>query len=794
MPSIYIYKYNNYYNRQVKSETSLSNYGTAIYIETNVNFNPNDDVNAQQLVGRLNNWYTGDGDYFIYSEDGQNITSRWFILDATRVRQGQYLVTLRRDVVVDNYNDIIEAPIFIEKGYVQDSNPLIFNNENMGYNQIKTSEIILENKLKTPWVVCYLSRYHTAENGSYEYNEFKGSFTDEGTTQADYELSSLSDYQYYHWSTYKDGNQTAEEYRWSNSIDFSTFYNRIDADTGKKIGQFRYRIKYDGTEMSDYQGTAVSTENFLSKVGPAHNPDPSTAWANMYQPYSQNTTTSYGLPTNGYSGLGTVDGYNTLQAENGKIIKVGTKYYRISTTGGSHYSSYVQANINKNSALGTAVKTNLLANSGLVINDNTVYRILVEWPFTCPTTSLVIEEISSVGITYDITYTGAVTKDSAYEIIATPLKDTTFVVDSQGNEFRHSGSIGLQWFQDIINKNNGAGRAYDIQIVPYINFDSNNITTQTVTYATRDGSKLALAIKLTSASFNYSQSITVPMRSNIKIGNEVDLYRFCSPNGVGAYEFSPYKNGGLTSYEADVTLIPFNPYIKVHPIFSGLYGNLQQDDFRGLICGGDFSLPILNDKWSTYELNNKYYQQQFNRNIESQEYNNNWALAGDIVGAVTGVAAGAGAGAVAGSVGGPVGAVVGGVIGGVAGTAGGVADVIKGVGTRKEELQRQKDQFGYQLGTIKAQANTLVRTTSYNISNKYFPYIEYYTASPEEIAALEYKLKYNGMTINVIGKIPDYLGPNETYIQGKPIRLNIENDNHMAEAISYELQQGVYIP
>ena len=284
------------------------------------------------------------------------------------------------------------------------------------------------------------------------------------------------------------------------------------------------------------------------------------------------------------------------------------------------------------------------------------------------------------------------------------------------------------------------------------------------------------------------------MRSNIKIGNEVDVYRFCSPNGVGAYEFSPYKNGGLSSYEADVTLIPFNPYIKVHPIFSGLYGNLQQDDFRGLICGGDFSLPILNDKWSTYELNNKYYQQQFNRNIESQEYNNSWALTGDIVNAITGVASGAAAGAVAGSIVPGVGTAAGAVVGGIASAIGGAADIAKGVGTRNEELQRQKDQFGYQLGTIKAQANTLVRTTSYNISNKYFPYIEYYTASPEEIAALEYKLKYNGMTINVIGKIPDYLGPNETYIQGKPIRLNIENDNHMAEAISYELQRGVYIP
>ena len=328
MPSIYIYKYNNYYNRQVKSETSLSNYGTAIYIETNVNFNPNDDVNAQQLVGRLNNWYTGDGDYFIYSEDGQNITSRWFILDATRLRQGQYLVTLRRDVVVDNYNDIIEAPMFIEKGYVQDSNPLIFNNENMGYNQIKTSEILLENKLKTPWVVCYLSRYHTAENGSYEYNEFSGSFTDEGATVADYELSSLSSYKYYYWSTYKDGNKTAAEYRWSDNIDFSTYYNLLNPD-GTKKGQYRWRITSAGKGASDYQGSSSSTANFLSRVGQPSDPNAKQHWQNMYNSYLQSYTTNNGLPFNSVSGLGTANGYNELQAENGKIIKVGDKYYRI---------------------------------------------------------------------------------------------------------------------------------------------------------------------------------------------------------------------------------------------------------------------------------------------------------------------------------------------------------------------------------------------------------------------------------------------------------------------------------
>lgn len=792
MPSIYIYNYNSYYNRQVKFKSSLSDYGTAIYTERNVNFNPNDDVNTQQLVGRLNNQYNGEGNYLIYTANDYNITSRWFILEAVRTRQGQYSLTLRRDVIADNYQSVINAPTFIEKGYVQDSNPIIFNNEQMGYNQIKTKEILLENDLKTPWVICYLSRYHTNEDGSYAYNEFKGSFTDEGTTQVDYELSSLSAYKYYYWSTHKDGNKTAVEYRWSDNIDFSTYYNLLNPD-GTKKGQYRWRITSAGKGASDYQGSSSPTTDFLSRVGQPNDSNAAQHWQNMYTSYLQNYTTNNGLPINSVSGLGTVDGYNKLQAENGKIIKVGNKYYRISSTGSSKYDYNNSAIISKTSSLGQVVRTNLLTANGFTVTNNTVYRMDIEWPFTCPTTSLVIEEISSVGITYDIKYTGAVTKDSAYEIIATPLKDTTFIVDKNGNQFKHSGSIGLQWFQDIINKNNGAGRAYDIQIVPYINFDNTDVTSQTVMYATRGGSKLAMGIKLTSASFNYSKQVTVPMRSNIKIGNEVDMYRFCSPNGVGAYEFNPYKNGGLSSYEADVTLIPFNPYIKVHPIFSGLYGNLQQDDFRGLICGGDFSLPILNDRWSTYELNNKYYQQQFNRNIESQEYNNGWALAEDITGAVTGVASGAAAGAIAGSAVPVIGTAVGAVVGGAASAIGGALDIAKGIGTRKEELQRQKDQFGYQLGTIKAQANTLVRATSYNISNKYFPYIEYYTASPEEIAALEYKLRYNGMTVNVIGKIADYLGPNETYIQGKPIRLSIEGDSHMSDAISYELQQGVYI-
>lgn len=771
--SLYFFTFNNYYNRQVKKYDTLAEYGTPLYTLPATNFNPNDGVDTTHDV------ISGAiplADYMIVVNEGNVIDSRWFLLETKRLSAQKFRLTLRRDVLADNWESIKNAPSFIEKGYVKDDNPLIFNNEQMGYNQIKTQEIMLENNLKTPWIVCYLSRYHTdEETKAHAYNEYTGKFKDEGELVADYILDSLDDYEYKYWTTHS--------YRWTSRIDFASYYNQLNV----LPGYYRWRITSLGQGRTDYQNSTSSVANLLTYDGRPSTSRGKAQWKAMYDEYIKNaSTTENDLPINTLTGLGTVEGYNLLQAENGKIIKVGSKFYRIATTGNNTYNSKVNVLVNKTSTLGNIVRKNLLTDNGFTINDDTVYRMEIQWSYNCPTTKIVIEEINNIEIDYDIKYTGSVTRDSAYEIIATPLKDTMFVTDKEGSQFRHNGDIGYQWFQDIVNRYNGAGWAYDIQIVPYINIDDNDISSQKVAYCTSGLARMAVAIKLTAASFNYSKEVEVPLRSSVKIGNEVDMFRFCSPNGVGSYDFNPYKNGGLNSYEADVTLIPFNPYIKIHPAFGGLYGYLPDDDFRGLICGGDFSLPILNDKWSTYELNNKYYQQQFNRNIESQNYNNGWALAEDIAGIVTGAASGAAAG----SMGGPVGAVA----GGIAGAAGGIVDTIAGQSKYKQEIQRQKDQFGYQLGTIKAQANTLTRTTSYNISNKYFPYIEYYTASQEEVQALENKLKYNGMTINVIGKITDYLGPGETYIQCKPIRLSeISDDYHMASSIAQELQQGAFV-
>ena len=168
MPSIFIYNYNNYYNRKVKKEDSLEKYGSPIYIETgnNVNFNPSDGVNTYYDAGRINNSYDGHGDYLIYSEDNVSITSRWFITEADRLRKGQYRCVLRRDVLVDYYPQVVSSPCYIEKATLLDSDPMIYNNEGVAVNQIKTNEYTLKDNTKCSWLVGYFNRNYKGPTDS----------------------------------------------------------------------------------------------------------------------------------------------------------------------------------------------------------------------------------------------------------------------------------------------------------------------------------------------------------------------------------------------------------------------------------------------------------------------------------------------------------------------------------------------------------------------------------------------------------------------------------------------------
>lgn len=148
-----------------------------------------------------------------------------------------------------------------------------------------------------------------------------------------------------------------------------------------------------------------------------------------------------------------------------------------------------------------------------------------------------------------------------------------------------------------------------------------------------------------------------------------------------------------------------------------------------------------------------------------------------------------------GMMGGLPGAIAGGVVGTVASAAGGVADIVMQQSLHNEALDFAKDNFGFQLGNIKALPNTLNKVSSIVANSKLFPFVEYYTCTDEERQAFHDKLTYNGMTIGRIGKIEDFLNPADiqTYVKGQLIRLEGKYDTHEINEIANEFMKGWYI-
>ena len=87
-----LFKFNNYYNRKIIFYDSYSDYKNFEFLEIeDVNFNPNDSVNAHLII----NVATFDGaefdnipDYIILGlnlKDYDGVESRWFVLNAVRI-------------------------------------------------------------------------------------------------------------------------------------------------------------------------------------------------------------------------------------------------------------------------------------------------------------------------------------------------------------------------------------------------------------------------------------------------------------------------------------------------------------------------------------------------------------------------------------------------------------------------------------------------------------------------------------------------------------------------------------
>ena len=808
--------YNAYYNRFLKYEASLQDYldnsEGSDYLIQNVNFNPADGLNTIHIAGNgeLDNRLEFRDYSFtyallieynpanktreeIYADEDTHILSKWFILDNDRTRGGQYRLSLRRDVLVDYMKQIKKSPIFVERGILSEISPITSNNEDTRVNQIKKDEILLKDQSLCPWLVIYLK---------------KGVLGNAGISPITVKIEQNEDFVYKTLTTpinqweFWQYTQEGYNYRHTKYFDFRVHY-QWPAYTARIFKMANYSpYPYSDNYTSWPQGNLEC---------PKRDWDPDRLGEAMItkMPLMSNTAISvFNFNMN-----------DPISEYNGKIIKDSdNKFFLVRVS----YPAEDSETRKITSSNAPAIKSDLTdawrTSTGKTTDnpDNNAFEIRNFYK------DIHIDLIPQPEFetTIDVsTYTGKGTTDS-------PLFDAICMPYGSLNIYGSGGLIDIdteaQRSMDIMNSIATALTSeyvLDFQLLPFCpcqNLLRSNdhkvhisYKTDTCIDCTYGGSTTDLIIVCEKANFTFDifENITadvefdeVPEAFKSKFVNDCVLLRLCSPNYNGLFEFNLAKNGGeISKFNVDMTLKPFNPYIHVNPNFDFLYGS-DFNDQRGLICGGDFSLGIINDAWNVYEIQNKNYQAIFDRQIQNLDKNNaiarqeaGWGIA---AGVLSGAAAGAAGGAI---VGGGWGALAGGIIGAGTSAVGGVLDWQNLEKRQAEQRSYAIDNYHLMLGNVQALPYSITKTSALTFNNKLFVFVEIYECSNEEKEAYYNKLYWNGMTIGIIDRIEKYMSNNwANYFRGKLIALYGEEgsnavENRIIEAINMELMKGVFI-
>lgn len=768
---LYFLKYNNYFNRTYKKEKQLIS-----YLEYEVGrvedcelWNPNDGVYTEQDLEYEYEMGKVFPDYMIAAV-GSEIESRWFVLDGKRLSNGMYHMSLRRDIIADEIDKILESPMYIQRALLPENNTLIYNGENISVNQIKTKETLIKDNSGVAWIVGYLNR-------SVQSKEITGALDIEPNATYN-SLSDWTDYQYVtnwfngytadsnnwftlYWSKV-NANPLAPDW-WVRSWDIKLGYIKQNSDSQKRI-----RLGWVSTPSDKFPSTNLVTDAFTQ----------STSWIDDIR-------TNFGIKSE-------IDTQNFTGLDNSIVyIKDINTYYKVKLI--SESITYEET-LNSTEAKTEATQIYNICSNVLGGNlNNTVGQEPIYTFHSSGTRYKLQLEVMTTekGFKYTIPADRPHLDDAPYDMFAIPYGTYSSLGDK---------TLALKAANAAIaefNVNTGS-ELYDVQLLPFQPALSSTIITDIKNSADKVIGKIYWA---TSSTFSKTILLNEPIGvENKKIDHICNKYRLVSPNYNGQFEFTAAANNGISGVKVDATYLPLNPYIRVAPLFGGLYGR-EFEDARGLICGGDFSLPVVNSAWISYQQSNKYYQAIFDRQVQNLEFNNKINRTMQGVGAAAGTVQGAVSGATAGSTFGPYGAATGAVLGFGASFAGGVADLNLSEQLRQEQLRYNSDIHDLNIATIQAQPYSLSKTTAFTANNKIFPILEYYTCSNEEKDLVATHIINYSMTVGAIGKLKDYIKNTWQYngiyarnfIKGTFLKLkDLFEDYHYLNALNEELNIGVY--
>ena len=802
MSNLYLFNYNNYFNRIVKKKNTLVEYGTPIYslIETStkkVNFNYNDGVRTEHVI----NYDGSDGDYLIVCDNENNIVSRWFVIENVRVRGGQHKLSLKRDLMVDFLDAIRANPMLVNRGYITNvDNPLMLNSEGMDFNQVKTYEYPLKDILQVPWYVLYFKRDAEPKTIAYD-----------STAQPDFfepniDLSNLvgSDKYFY---------QTSEGrflYYSTDGIEYvDGWYVKYRADINDVVPN---NISFTEIERTRFKGFR---DDIIWFTNPQERCEVSltNAFKNKYNEIeSRILATAMVDPSSAnYINAST---YSKYLSWNDKTVKdITGKVYRVfvNDEDATIDSDWLDEDITNSYV---TYCRDQITNTDLTRDGDwgDSFRYLVHRRRLSITIREVVNATGSIEVCESAK---TKTYDSDYRIVALPADTCYMQVAEEGALFTITKERCDNFVKNCM-MSYSENELVDIQYLPYCPYQAilgryngnktiitHQVNASVYNYKT-DVPIMILYVPYANFSFNIDQVLVVenqyneedvPRTIDYKFYNDTKVYRLVSPNGNGQFEFNVAKNNGSVDYfNVDVTLKPIQPYIHINPNFKGLYGN-DFNDLRGLICQGNFSIPRHSDPFIEYEYNNRNYQNAFERGIKNLDFKQSQERVRANVNALFGVIGGATAGAVSGSkMGGPVGAGIGAVVGAGASAVGGILDYNMLSERQAEDRAYAFDTYRYQLGNVKALSENVTGVTPLTFNNKIFPYVELYECTDQEAKAYMNYIEYRSMTIGVIDYFDNYVRVNNiTFIQGELLRLdNLNCSSNEAYEIDNEIMKGVY--
>lgn len=789
MATIKILKnYNNYFNRTLVTAEPT---GEQLVYEDNVNFNPNDNVNTNMIIGKIGKPYHGTGDYAIVI-DGNEVT-HWFIMENVRTRGNQFRVTFRRDLLRDFYSQWTGATCRINKATVENNSPYIFNSENISLNQIKKAEEQLKDESKVAWICGFIARDNEAQN-----------LTLKTDIIPDIIVDNINDWEFNDYVN--DGISYLYE---TGTIDF--VFNERFNEGGYFIYSQLLLKEFSAPAIAPAQLLPISNDTTLSvdyldvtkfsKFMAEKKSSVSVMWSAAESIYVSEYPTYYTVENT----------VNNLRKLKGKIIKDSTtnKYYVIRIR---EEIKSIENKIITQKAQDDSFFYDFVNNYAKSFN-GTMGNSVMYATYYVSNTRIELEETAYGEYTVDFPSASdrLLNKNAPFDLFCIPYGDN-IIIQGQGARATEQVEFNKQKAMAISSE---LGRVldkkcYDIQLLPYcpmtgyissetvegkVLFDINATDTKRYTEIKKGDALAGYIYWSTSSSgtFDIIKNITT---ENLKIENECKFLRLVSPNYNGQFEFNLAKNGGEIQYfNVDYTYLPYSSYIHVNPNFGRLYG-ADYDDARGLICQGDFSIMYLSDAWVQYQTQNKNYDNIFNRQIQNMDVKRKYQR---VEQAVSGVANALGTGA---AIGITTMNPVAGIAAATASAAAGGADFAIQEALYREEKAYASDMHEYQLDNIKALPDSIAKTTAYTNNNKIFPTLEYYSCTEKEMETVARIIANTGMTVGIIDLPINYVGNSWSYgeiedrgfIRADIIKVSgIDDDTHVATELSKELSKGVYL-